>query len=176
LGSLNAAWERCGQRSPIIRRLCDLHDRVTTAGFGLAAVLVGAIAPRSATGGRPLFLLGADRLTYDVGCYRWRRRDLPVDPGDDAARRPHPRQSDSTIRPRPARALRYAIGVPRGHRLVSPPPDHRHRDVAAIFAGGMDALRPADSQVVVSILMPYGLLSSALHFLRPASAAKPARR
>jgi TRAP-type C4-dicarboxylate transport system permease small subunit len=126
------------QRSPIIRRLCDLHDRVTTAGFAL-----------------------------DVGCYllaaviflsipEMTRRGAHI----------HVNLIFDHLSPTVARMLRYAIGALAVAACL-----------IATWITGSETWRQYSQEVWtlsalpipkwwVSILIPYGLLSSALHFLR----------
>jgi TRAP-type C4-dicarboxylate transport system permease small subunit len=156
------------QRSPIIRRLCDLHDRVTTAGFGLAAVLVGAIAAAFCYEVVARYFFSAPTAwTYDVGCYllaaviflsipEMTRRGAHI----------HVNLIFDYLSPAGARALRYAIGMLAVTACL-----------IAAWITGTETWRQYSQEVWtlsalpipkwwVSIVIPYGMLSSALHFLR----------
>ena len=99
--------------SPIVRWLCDFHDRLTTAGFALAALLVGAIAAAFCYEVVARYFFSAPTAwTYDVGCYllaaviflsipEMTRRGAHI----------HVNLIFDYLSPAGARALRYASGV-----------------------------------------------------------------
>jgi TRAP-type C4-dicarboxylate transport system permease small subunit len=158
----NAAW------SPIVRRLCDLHDRLTMAGFALAAALVGAIAAVFCYEVVARYFFGAPTAwTYDVGCYllaaviflsipEMTRRGAHI----------HVNLIFDYLGPRAVRVLRAAIGALAVAACL-----------VATWIAGTETWRQFLEGVWtlsalpipkwwVSILIPYGMLSSALHFLR----------
>jgi len=155
-------------RSRWLRWLCDLHDRLTAAGFALAAVLVAAIAGAFCYEVVARYFFGSPTAwTYDVGCYllaaviflsipEMTRRGAHI----------HVNLIFDYLGPNGIRALRIATGL---------------LAVAACFTAawitGTETWRQYSEEVWtlsaqpipkwwVSILIPYGFLNSALHFLR----------
>ena len=137
-------------RSPIVRRLCDLHDRLTVAGFALAAALVGAIAAAFCYEVVARYFFSAPTAwTYDVGCYllaaviflsipEMTRRGAHI----------HVNLIFDYLGAARGRTLRIAIGVARGRRLPGRDLDHRQRDLAAILGRSVDPVRAADPEMV----------------------------
>jgi C4-dicarboxylate transporter, DctQ subunit len=152
----------------LVRRLCELHDRLTVAGFAVATALVGAIAVAFSYEVVARYFLSAPTAwTYDVGCYLLAAVIFLAMP--EMTRRGahiHVGIIFDHISARAARALRLAIGLLAIAACLS----------AAWFTGS-ETWRQFDQGVWtlsalpipewwVSILIPYGMLSSALHFLR----------
>jgi TRAP-type C4-dicarboxylate transport system permease small subunit len=156
------------QRSLIVRRLCDFHDRVTAAGFALAAILVGAIAAAFCYEVVARYFFSAPTAwTYDVGCYllaaviflsipEMTRRGAHI----------HVNLIFDYLPLKGVRFLRYLIGTLAVTACL-----------AAAWITGSETWRQYSEGVWtlsalpipkwwVSILIPYGMLSSALHFLR----------
>ncbi len=159
----------------LARRLCELHDRVTVAGFAVAAALVGAIAAAFCYEVVARYFLSAPTAwTYDVGCYLLAAVIFLAMP--EMTRRGahiHVGLIFDHLGARGARALRLVIGVLAVAACLS----------AAWFTGS-ETWRQFDQDVWtlsalpipkwwVSILIPYGMLSSALHFLRRLGSAPP---
>ena len=72
-----------------LRALAEFHDRLTVAGFGVAAALVGMIAAAFCYEVVARYFFGAPTAwTYDVGCYLLAAVIFLVAAGDDAARAP----------------------------------------------------------------------------------------
>jgi TRAP-type C4-dicarboxylate transport system permease small subunit len=151
-----------------IRWLGKLHDRATVAGFALATVLVGAIAAAFCYEVVARYFLSAPTAwTYDVGCYLLAAVIFLAMP--EMTRRGahiHVGLIFDYLAPRAAQVLRCAIAVLAVAACLS----------AAWFTGS-ETWRQFDEGVWtlsalpipkwwISILIPYGMLSSALHFLR----------
>jgi TRAP-type C4-dicarboxylate transport system permease small subunit len=154
--------------SAFLRRLGDLHDRLTVAGFALAAALVGAIAAAFCYEVvSRYFFFAPTAWTYDVGCYllaaviflsipEMTRRGAHI----------HVNLIFDYLTPSGVRILRLATGVLAVAACL-----------IATWITGSETWRQFSEGVWtlsalpipkwwVSILIPYGLLSSALHFLR----------
>ena len=159
---------RAAAPSLIVRALCDLHDRVTIAGFALAAALVAAIAAAFCYEVVARYFLSAPTAwTYDVGCYllaaviflsipEMTRRGAHI----------HVNLIFDYLTPNGVRILRTAIGMLAVAACLT-----------AAWITGSETWRQYSDGVWtlsalpipkwwVSILIPYGMLSSALHFLR----------
>jgi C4-dicarboxylate transporter, DctQ subunit len=154
--------------SSLARRFGEFHDRLTMAGFALAAILVGLIAAVFCYEVVVRYFLGAPTAwTYDVGCYflaaviflsvpEMTRRNAHVHINLLAERLPGGQ----------ARALGFAVGLLATGACVT-----------AAWITGSETWRQYEQGVStisalpipkwwVSIFIPYGMLSSALHFLR----------
>jgi TRAP-type C4-dicarboxylate transport system permease small subunit len=152
----------------MLRRLCQLHDRVTMAGFVLAAALVGVIAAIFCWEVVVRYFLGAPTAwTYDVGCYllaaviflsipQMTRRGAHI----------HVNLFGERMGPGALRLVRLLIGVLAVTACL-----------AATWITGSETWRQIEQDVWtlsalpipkwwVSMLMPYGFASSALYFLR----------
>ena len=155
-------------RSPFLRRLGNLHDRVTVAGFALAAALVGAIAAAFCYEVvARYFFFAPTAWTYDVGCYllaaviflsipEMTRRGAHI----------HVNLIFDYLTPNGARMLRLLTGALAVAACL-----------AATWITGSETWRQFSEGVWtlsalpipkwwVSIFIPYGMLSSALYFLR----------
>jgi TRAP-type C4-dicarboxylate transport system permease small subunit len=155
-------------QSRLLRGLCDLHDRLTMAGFALAAILVAAIAAAFCYEVVVRYFLAAPTAwTYDVGCYllaaviflsipEMTRRGAHI----------HVNLIYDYVSPARLRVLRIATGVLAVAACLT-----------AAWITGTETWRQYSEEVWtlsalpipkwwVSILIPYGLLNSALHFLR----------
>ena len=158
---------------PLVRWLCEVHDRLTVAGFMLAAGLVGGIAAIFCYEVVARYFFGSPTAwTYDVGCYLLAAvifLSLP----EMTRRRAHINVNLIFDRLSPSNAwvLRWFIGV---LAVVA--------CLIAAWITGSETWRQYEQDVwtlsalpipkwCVSILIPYGLLSSALHFLRQLGAA-----
>ena len=155
-------------RSPIVRRLCDLHDRVTVAGFALAAALVGGIAAAFCYEVVARYFFGAPTAwTYDVGCYLLAAVIfLSVPEMTRRGAHIHVNLIFDYLGRRAGSTLRIATSVLAVAACL-----------AAAWITGTETWRQFSEEVWtlsalpipkwwVSILIPYGMLSSALHFLR----------
>ena len=154
--------------SPILHTLGEFHDRLTKAGFALAAVLVGLIAAAFCYEVVVRYFLGAPTAwTYDVGCYflaaviflsvpEMTRRNAHI----------HVNLLAERLTPRQARVLSFAIGLLAAAACLT-----------AAWITGSEAWRQYVQGVStisalpipkwwVSIFIPYGFLSSAFYFLR----------
>jgi TRAP-type C4-dicarboxylate transport system permease small subunit len=158
----------------IARRLCDLHDRLTAAGFALAAALVGVLAATFCYEVAVRYFFSAPTAwTYDVGCYLLAAVIFLAMP--EMTRRGahiHVGLIFDYLTPGRARMLRRLIGVLAVAACLT----------AAWFTGS-ETWRQFTEGVWtlsalpipkwwVSILFPYGMLSSALHFLRRIGGAR----
>ena len=152
----------------VLRRFGDLHDRVTSAGFALAAGLVGAIAAAFCYEVVARYFFSAPTAwTYDVGCYLLAAVIFLAMP--EMTRRGahiHVNLVFDYLSPSGVRLLRYLIGALAVAACL-----------AATWITGSETWRQYAQGVWtlsalpipkwwVSILIPYGMLSSALHFLR----------
>jgi TRAP-type C4-dicarboxylate transport system permease small subunit len=152
----------------LARRLGELHDRVTVAGFAVAAALVGAIAAAFCYEVVARYFFSAPTAwTYDVGCYLLAAVIFLAMP--EMTRRGahiHVGLIFDHLTARGARALRLMIGALAVAACLS----------AAWFTGS-ETWRQFEQGVWtlsalpipkwwVSIMIPYGMLSSALYFLR----------
>jgi TRAP-type C4-dicarboxylate transport system permease small subunit len=159
----------------LARRLCELHDRVTVAGFAVAAALVGVIAAAFCWEVVARYFFSAPTAwTYDVGCYLLAAVIFLAMP--EMTRRGahiHVGLIFDHLSAAGARVLRLVIGALAVAACLS----------AAWFTG-TETWRQFDQGVWtlsalpipkwwVSILIPYGMLSSALHFLRRLGRASP---
>jgi TRAP-type C4-dicarboxylate transport system permease small subunit len=153
---------------PLALKLGELHDRITKAGFALAAVLVGLIAAAFCYEVVLRYFLGAPTAwTYDVGCYflaaviflsvpEMTRRNAHI----------HVNLLADRLSPTSARILSFAIGVLAAGACLT-----------AAWITGTETWRQYVQDVStisalpipkwwVSIFIPYGFSSSALYFLR----------
>ena len=159
--------DEAGQ-GPIARRMCDWHDRLTTAGFALAAAFVGAIAAVFCYEVVVRYFFGAPTAwTYDVGCYLLAAVIFLAIP--EMTRRGahiHVNLIADHLAPGAAHVLRILIGLLAVAACL-----------AAAWITGSETWRQFEQGVWtlsalpipkwwVSILIPYGFVSSALHFLR----------
>src|SRR5215211_858186 len=150
------------------RALADLHDRVTTAGFAVAAALVGVIAAAFCYEVVTRYFFSAPTSwTYDLGCYLLAAVIFLSMP--EMTRRGSHIQVNlifDGLSPPRARRLRFGIGLLAAAACL-----------AATWITGTEAWRQYSRGVWtlsavpipkwwVSILIPYGMLSSGLHFLR----------
>jgi TRAP-type C4-dicarboxylate transport system permease small subunit len=153
---------------PLVRRLCDVHDTLTVAGFAVATGFVGIIAAIFCYEVVVRYFFDSPTAwTYDVGCYLLAAVIFLALP-EMTRRRAHIHVNliFDILPPAKVRILRYAIGL---------------LAVAACLTGawitGSETWRQYEQDVwtlsalpipkwCVSILIPYGLLNSALHFLR----------
>ncbi len=157
----------------IARRLCDLHDRLTVAGFAIAAAFVGALAAAFCYEVAARYFFSAPTAwTYDVGCYLLAAVIFLAMP--EMTRRGahiHVSLIFDYLSPRGTRALRRLVGALAIAACLT----------AAWFTGS-ETWRQFSEGVWtlsalpipkwwVSILIPYGMLSSALHFLRQLGSA-----
>jgi C4-dicarboxylate transporter DctQ subunit len=155
-------------QSPVVRRLCELHDRVTSAGFAIAAALVGAIAAAFCYEVVARYFFSAPTAwTYDVGCYLLAALIFLAMP--EMTRRGahiHVNLIFDYLPSQRVRILRYLIGALAVAACL-----------AATWITGTETWRQYSQEVWtlsalpipkwwVSIFIPYGMLSSALHFLR----------
>jgi TRAP-type C4-dicarboxylate transport system permease small subunit len=152
----------------LLHQLGEWHDRLTKAGFALAAVLVGLIAAAFCYEVVVRYFLGAPTAwTYDVGCYflaaviflsvpEMTRRNAHI----------HVNLLSERLAPRQARILGFAIGVLATAACLT-----------AAWITGSETWRQYVQDVStisalpipkwwVSIFIPYGFSSSALYFLR----------
>jgi C4-dicarboxylate transporter DctQ subunit len=150
------------------RRACALHDRLTQAGFAVAAILVGLIAASFCYEVVVRYFLGAPTSwTYDVGCYflaaviflsvpEMTRRNAHI----------HVNLLPERLSPARARLLAIAIGLTATGACLT-----------AAWITGSETWRQYVQDVStisalpipkwwVSVFIPYGFLSAALHFLR----------
>jgi C4-dicarboxylate transporter DctQ subunit len=152
----------------VLHRLGDLHDRVTSAGFALATVLVGAIAAAFCYEVVARYFFSAPTAwTYDVGCYLLAAVIfLSVPEMTRRGAHIHVNLVFDYLSPNGVRLLRYLIGALAVAACL-----------AATWITGTETWRQYAQGVWtlsalpipkwwVSILIPYGMLSSALHFLR----------
>jgi C4-dicarboxylate transporter, DctQ subunit len=160
--------ERLAPRNRLLRVLCDFHDRLTMAGFALAAILVAAIAAAFCYEVVVRYFFAAPTAwTYDLGCYllaaviflsipEMTRRGAHI----------HVNLIFDYLSPTGLRVLRVATGVLAVAACLT-----------AAWITGTETWRQYLEEVWtlsavpipkwwVSILIPYGLLNSALHFLR----------
>ena len=150
------------------QRLGALHDRLTQAGFALAAVLVGAIAAAFCYEVVVRYFFSAPTSwTYDVGCY-FLAAVIFLSVPEMARRNAHIHVNiiSDSLAPRRARILRIAIGLLATAACL-----------LAAWITGSEAWRQYVQGVStisalpipkwwVSVFIPYGFLSSAFHFLR----------
>jgi TRAP-type C4-dicarboxylate transport system permease small subunit len=162
---------RASRAHPIgraLRRLATVHDRVTTAGFALAAALVGAIAVSFCYEVVARYFFSAPTSwTYDVGCYLLAAVIFLSVP--EMTRRGAHIQVNLIFErtsPRAAQAFRIVIGVLAAAACL-----------VATWITGSETWRQYSQDVWtlsavpipkwwISILIPYGMLSSGLHFVR----------
>jgi TRAP-type C4-dicarboxylate transport system permease small subunit len=152
----------------MLRALAEFHDRLTVAGFSVAAALVGVIAAAFCYEVVARYFFSAPTSwTYDLGCYLLAAVIFLSMP-EMTRRGSHIQVNlifDSLSPPR-ARRLRFAIGVLAAAACL-----------AATWITGNETWRQYSQGVWtlsavpipkwwVSILIPYGMLSSGLHFLR----------
>jgi TRAP-type C4-dicarboxylate transport system permease small subunit len=154
--------------------LGEFHDRVTRAGFALAAILVGLIAAAFCYEVVVRYFLGAPTAwTYDVGCYflaaviflsvpEMTRRNAHI----------HVNLLSEHLSKGQARLLGVAIGLLAAGACLT-----------ATWITGSETWRQYDQDVStisalpipkwwVSVFIPYGMLSSALYFLRHLGAGR----
>jgi len=150
------------------RRLCEVHDRLTTAGFALAAILVGLIAASFCYEVVVRYFFGAPTSwTYDVGCY-FLAAVIFLSVPEMARRNAHIHVNllPERLSPERARILAIAIGLLATAACLT-----------AAWITGSETWRQYVQGVStisalpipkwwVSIFIPYGMLSAALHFLR----------
>jgi TRAP-type C4-dicarboxylate transport system permease small subunit len=151
-----------------LRALAEFHDRLTAAGFGVAAALVGMIAAAFCYEVVARYVFSAPTSwTYDLGCYLLAAVIFLSVP--EMTRRGAHIQVNlifDRLPPRRARRLRFFIGVLAAAACL-----------AATWITGSETWRQYAQGVWtlsavpipkwwVSILIPYGMLSSGLHFLR----------
>ena len=154
---------------PLVRWLCDVQDRLTVAGFMLAAGLVGVVAAIFCYEVVVRYFFGSPTAwTYDVGCYllaaviflslpEMTRRGAHI----------HVNLIFDRLPPDGARVLRLAIGLLAVAACLIRRLDHRQRDVGGNTCRTCRRISALPiPKWWVSIFIPYGLLSSALHFLR----------
>jgi TRAP-type C4-dicarboxylate transport system permease small subunit len=151
-----------------LRAMAEFHDRLTVAGFGVAAALVGVIAAAFCYEVVARYFFSAPTSwTYDLGCYLLAAGIFLSVP--EMTRRGAHIQVNlifDRLPPQRARRLRFFIGVLAAAACL-----------AATWITGNETWRQYAQGVWtlsavpipkwwVSILIPYGMLSSALHFLR----------
>jgi TRAP-type C4-dicarboxylate transport system permease small subunit len=152
----------------LARRLCDIHDWITKAGFAIATGLVALIAAAFCYEVVVRYFFGAPTAwTYDVGCF-FLAAVIFLSLPEMTRRRAHIHVNliFDALPARGAGLLRYAIGLLALAACLT-----------AAWITGSETWRQYDEGVWtltalpipkwwVSILLPYGLLNSALHFLR----------
>jgi TRAP-type C4-dicarboxylate transport system permease small subunit len=152
----------------LTRRLGEFHDRLTRAGFALAAILVGAIAASFCYEVVVRYFFGAPTAwTYDVGCY-FLAAVIFLSVPEMARRNAHIHVNllPERLSPTAARRLEIAIGLLATGACLT-----------AAWITGSETWRQYDQGVStisalpipkwwVSIFIPYGMLSAALYFLR----------
>src|SRR5262245_51212263 len=154
--------------SRMLRRLGQLHDGLTLAGFGLAAALVGVIAAAFCYEVVVRYFFSAPTSwTYDLGCYLLAAVIfLSVPEMSRRGAHIHVNLVLDTLPPRRALLLRTVIGLLAAAACL-----------AAAWITANETWRQYVQSVWtlsavpvpkwwVSILIPYGFLNSALHFLR----------
>jgi TRAP-type C4-dicarboxylate transport system permease small subunit len=151
-----------------LRALAEFHDRLTVAGFGIAAALVGVIAAAFCYEVVARYFFSAPTSwTYDLGCYLLAAVIFLSVP--EMTRRGAHIQVNlifDRLPPHGVRRLRFGIGALAAAACL-----------AATWITGNETWRQYAQGVWtlsavpipkwwVSILIPYGMLSSGLHFLR----------
>jgi TRAP-type C4-dicarboxylate transport system permease small subunit len=151
-----------------LRVLAEFHDRLTVAGFSIAAALVAVIAAAFCYEVVARYFFSAPTAwTYDLGCYLLAAVIFLSVP--EMTRRGAHIQVNlifDRLSPQNARRLRFVIGVLAAVACL-----------AATWITGNETWRQYSQGVWtlsavpipkwwVSILIPYGMLSSGLHFLR----------
>jgi TRAP-type C4-dicarboxylate transport system permease small subunit len=163
-----ASGPPAGALAAFARRAGALHDRLTIAGFAVAALLVGGIAAAFCYEVVVRYFFSAPTgWTYDVGCYFLAAVIFLAVP--EMARRNahiHVNIVADALPPRRARILRFGIGILAAAGCL----------VAAWITGTetwrqyLQGVQTISSLPIpkwwVSIFIPYGMLSSAFHFLR----------
>lgn len=159
--------DEAGQ-GPIVRRMCGWHDGLTKAGFALAAAFVGVLAAVFCYEVVARYFFGAPTAwTYDIGCYLLAAVIFLAIP--EMTRRGahiHVNLIEDHLAPGAAHILRLLISVLAVAACL-----------AAAWITGSESWRQLEQGVWtlsalpipkwwVSILIPYGFASAALHFLR----------
>ena len=152
----------------LVHWLCHVHDLITKAGFAIATGLVGLIAAAFCYEVVVRYFFGSPTAwTYDVGCYLLAAVILLSLP-EMTRRRAHIHVSliFDYLSPGGVRVLRWFIGMLAVAACLT-----------AAWITGSETWRQYSESVWtlsalpipkwwVSILIPYGMLNSALHFLR----------
>jgi TRAP-type C4-dicarboxylate transport system permease small subunit len=152
----------------LAHRLCGIHDWITKAGFAVATALVALIAAEFCYEVVVRYFFDAPTAwTYDVGCF-FLAAVIFLSLPEMTRRRAHIHVNliFDTLPARGARILRYAIGLLALAACL-----------IAAWITGSETWRQYSEGVWtltalpipkwwVSILLPYGLFNSALHFLR----------
>jgi TRAP-type C4-dicarboxylate transport system permease small subunit len=151
-----------------LRAMAEFHDRLTVAGFGMAAALVAVIAAAFCYEVVARYFFSAPTAwTYDIGCYllaaviflavpEMTRRGAHIQINLIADRLPPPG----------ARVLRAAVGVLAAAACLTATWITGHETWRQYAQGVWTLSAVPIPKWWVSILIPYGMLSSGLHFLR----------
>jgi len=145
-----------------------LHDRLTLAGFGLAAALVGVIAAAFCYEVLVRYFLSAPTSwTYDLGCYLLAAVIfLSVPEMSRRGAHIHVNLLLDALSPQRARLLRTVIGVLAAVACLAAAWITANETWRQYVQGVWTLSAVPIPKWWVTIHVPYGFLNSALHFLR----------